>query len=60
MEYLNQELKKKGVTLQFLWNEYKQGNPDGYQYSQFCRLYQDKRSMLAFDPSLRRTSRSNG
>ncbi len=26
MEYLNQELKKKGVTLQLLWDEYKQGN----------------------------------
>jgi len=23
MEYLNQELKKKGVTLQLLWDEYK-------------------------------------
>ena len=29
MEYLNQELKKKGVTLQLLWDEYKQQNPDG-------------------------------
>ena len=22
-----------------LWHEYKQANPDGYQYSQFCELY---------------------
>ena len=35
MEYLYQELKKKGVTLQLLWHEYKEANPDGYQYSRF-------------------------
>jgi transposase len=39
MEYLHQERKKKGVTLQLLWHEYKQGNPEGYQYSQFCEIY---------------------
>jgi transposase len=39
MEYLHQERKKKGVTLQLLWHEYKEGNPEGYQYSQFCELY---------------------
>ena len=30
------ELKKKGVTLQLLWQEYREEHPDGYQYSQFC------------------------
>jgi len=30
------ELKRKGVTLQLLWQEYKEEHPDGYQYSQFC------------------------
>ncbi len=39
LEYLHQERKKKGVTLQLLWHEYKEGNPEGYQYSQFCELY---------------------
>jgi len=39
MEYLHQERKRKGVTLQLLWHEYKQANPDGYQYSQFCERY---------------------
>ena len=39
MEFLHGELKKRGVTLQLLWCEYKQGNPGGYQYSQFCKLY---------------------
>jgi transposase len=41
MDYLYQELKKKGVTLQLLWCEYKQANPQGYQYSQFCKRYQN-------------------
>ena len=40
MEYLYQELKKKGVTLQLLWYEYKEANPAGYQYSRFCYHYQ--------------------
>ncbi len=39
MEYLHQERKKKGMTLQLLWHEYKEANPEGYQYSQFCELY---------------------
>ena len=39
MDCLYQELKKKGVTLQLLWHEYKEANPDGYQYSRFCYHY---------------------
>ena len=39
MEEIHRERKRKGVTLQLLWYEYKQQNPDGYQYSQFCELY---------------------
>ena len=30
------ELKKKGVTLQWLWELYIQEHPEGYQYSQYC------------------------
>jgi transposase len=33
------ELKRKGVTLFLLWEEYKQANPEGYQYSWFCKQY---------------------
>jgi transposase len=40
LEYLYQELKRKGVTLQLLWHEYKEAHPDGYQYSRFCYHYQ--------------------
>jgi transposase len=29
----------KHLTLQLVWEEYKQAHPDGYQYSQFCELY---------------------
>lgn len=38
--WVHRELRRKGVTLQLLWMEYKQAHPDGYQYSQFCGLYQ--------------------
>ena len=34
-EYLK-ELKKPGVTLDLLWSEYLEANPDGLQYSRFC------------------------
>lgn len=33
------ELRRKGVTLQLLWFEYRQTYPEGYQYSRFCELY---------------------
>jgi transposase len=36
---IHQELKRSGVTLQLLWQEYKQIHPDGYQSTQFCELY---------------------
>ena len=39
MEEIYKELAGKGVTLRQLWLEYKQANPDGHQYSQFCNLY---------------------
>jgi transposase len=29
----------KYVTLQLLWEEYREGQPDGYRYSHFCDLY---------------------
>jgi len=41
MAYIHKELHRKGVTLQLLWEEYKERHPDGYQRSQFCQLYRD-------------------
>ena len=36
---VHRELKRKGVTLALLWEEYKAIHPDGLQYSQFCDRY---------------------
>ena len=36
----------KYVTLQLLWEEYRQADPEGYRYSRFCELYQRWRSKL--------------
>jgi len=39
-EQIHRELQShKHVTMQLLWQEYKEAHPDGYQYSQFCELY---------------------
>lgn len=39
--YVAKELKQKGVTKQLLWVEYKEENPQGYQYTQFCAKYRE-------------------
>jgi transposase len=36
LDYYKTELQKRGVTRQLLWEEYRQHNPEGYGYSQFC------------------------
>src|SRR5438034_1637408 len=33
------ELRRRGVTLALLWQEYRASEPDGYGYSRFCDLY---------------------
>ena len=40
-ECVHKELKRKGVTLFLLWQEYKGTYPDGYEYSWFCRNYKE-------------------
>jgi transposase len=35
--------RHKHVTLQLLWEEYRQSCPDGYRYSRFCDLYRSWR-----------------
>jgi len=38
---VHHELKtNKHVTMQLLWEEYREQNPDGYRYSRYCELYQ--------------------
>src|SRR6476469_4377197 len=36
---IHKELKGPNVTLQLLWEEYKQEHPDGYSYSRLSELY---------------------
>lgn len=36
---IHQDLRKKGVTRQLLWEEYRVSAPQGYHYSQFCERY---------------------
>jgi transposase len=40
-QYIHKELKRKGVTLSLLWEEHKNENPAGYQYTQFCEIYRN-------------------
>jgi transposase len=37
--HIHRELRRKGVTLSLLWEEYRAVHPDGYGYSRFCELY---------------------
>ena len=54
---MHQELKKKGVTLQLLWEEYRARDPEhSYRYAQFCVHYRTYRDSLA--RSLRQTHRA--
>jgi transposase len=50
-QYIHKELRRKSVTLQLLWEEYRQTYPEGYSYSRFCDLYQAWAGTL--DPVLR-------
>ncbi|MEO5674008.1 MAG: IS21 family transposase [Chitinophagales bacterium] len=36
LRYAETQLSRTGVTRQLLWTEYKQGQPEGYNYSQYC------------------------
>ena len=50
---VHRELKRPGVTLMILWEEYRAAQPDGYAYSRFCELYREFETRLA--PSMRQT-----
>jgi transposase len=53
---LHQELKKPGVTLTLLWQEYRAQHPHGYAYSQFCERYRQWARRLR--PSMRQVHRA--
>ena len=50
---LARELKRPGVNLVVLWEEYRAGQPEGYGYSRFCDLYAAWRGRLS--PTMRQT-----
>jgi transposase len=46
--HIHQELKRKGVTLQLLWEEYRAAHGERtYRYSQYCEHYHRYRGSLA-------------
>jgi len=54
--WIHQELKRVGVTLHLLWEEYREVYPQGYGYSQFCELY--RRWAGKLKPSMRQHHRA--
>jgi len=53
---IHQELKRTGVTLQLLWEEYAEIHPDGYRRSQYCEIY--RRWARKLKPSMRQVHRA--
>ena len=54
--HIHRELKRNGVTLQLLWEEYLQVHPGGYRYTQFCEIYRQWARRLR--PSMRQVHRA--
>jgi transposase len=48
---LAREMKRPGVNLMVLWEEYGAAHPGGYSYSRFCELYRDFERQLS--PTMR-------
>lgn len=44
---IHRELRRKGVTLSLVWEEYRAVHPEGYGYSRFCELYRRWSSRLS-------------
>jgi transposase len=44
---LAREMKRPGVNLMVLWEEYREAHPDGYGYSRFCDLYREFEKRLS-------------
>jgi len=51
LEYIHQELRRKGVTLMLLWREYREQHPNGLGYTRFCTEYASFSRI--FDPVMR-------
>lgn len=44
---LAREMKRPGVNLMVLWEEYRDANPGGYGYSRFCELFREFEKRLS-------------
>jgi transposase len=55
-QQVHAELRKRSVTLKLLWTEYKESNPGGLQYSQYCDRYRQFASKL--NPTMRLVHRA--
>jgi transposase len=53
---IHQELKRVGVTLRLLWEEYYDVHSEGYRYSQYCEIY--RRWAKKLKPSMRQVHRA--
>ena len=51
--WVHREMRRKSVTLDLLWQEYKAEHPDGYRYSWFCERYRQWAGKLSV--SMRQT-----
>jgi transposase len=51
--HIHAELKRRGVTLALLWQEYRAEHARGYAYSWFCERYSDWRKCIS--PTMRQT-----
>ena len=54
--HIHQELKRRGVTLLLLWQEYRNVHTNGFSYSQFCDKY--RRWAKKLKPSMRQVHRA--
>ncbi len=54
--HIDTELKRKGVTLRLLWEEYRTASPGGLGYSQFCKSFADFKGTL--DPRMRQNHKA--
>ena len=56
--HVHKELKRRGVTLQLLWEEYRAEHGDGYCYSHFCERYREW--LKTVSPTMRQTHAAGG
>jgi transposase len=48
LQKILEELRRPHATLEVLWEEYRQENPDGYGYSHFCELMRKYRKTVNY------------